>query len=353
MLPGIHKDREAAINCVPPEDRLYVRELIESLFPLTADSSFEHRDQEYFRLQGRIAAFDRLVIALSFGLPSEEVSGQEVQAFVNEPETRNELLENHLNGGKIERFVDLLLDVIKTARPPDGVDFILALARIADDPRIGDLDEKRADVIGLSLIRRISWVVEEILTILPIEERAEILESLFSKSEGLALPTNQLITCLRQHGFYKEHRALPESERFCGLDELKKFKELWLRKVEKAFEDGSILEANEKGHTFFLLRRLNVNLCRELVAPYLEKDEDLDRIVKFIGIASQESVKGKYAHVSTDVLESLGGSGRLKARVKERLGASPIESTELIAIYQSIITGKKHYLIDASEGEIV
>ncbi len=68
-------------------------------------------------------------------------------------------------------------------------------------------------------------------------------------------------------------------------------------------------------------------------------------------MSGRDSVKGKYAHISSDDLDAFGGAAPWKARVRERLDAGPIEDMELTAIYRSILTGNKHYLIDASEGE--
>jgi len=343
-------DRKTAMSSVAPEDRKYVSELVEKLFPLTSDSTWEHRDQDYFRTHGRVAAIDRLMIALSFGLPSDEVSNRDVHTFINTPETRSELVEAHIIGHKMERFVELLRDAVKTARPPNGADFLLALGGIAEDPRIGDLDEKRVDVLGVSVTRQLWWVAAELLENSPANERPGLLEALCGSVRGLALSTQCLQHCLEQHGFYGKDRSVPESVRLCDAETLERLKALWLEKVRAAFHDRSILEANEKGPAFFLLKRLDPECAKELVAPLLTRDEDLDRIVKVFGVSGRDSVKGKYAHISSDDLDSFFGLDLLKARVRERLNASPIEDMELSAIYQSILTGNLYYLIDASEG---
>lgn len=118
-----------------------------------------------------------------------------------------------------------------------------------------------------------------------------------------------------------------------------------------AFQNQSFLDANGNGSAIFLLRRLDADLAKDLVTPLLKRNEDLDRIVRVFGVTGRDSVKGKYAHVSSDILDSFGGSDLLKARVQERLESSQIEDTELLAIYRSILTGNLYYLIDASEGE--
>ncbi len=290
------------------------------------------------------------MIALSFGLPSDEVSTEDVHTFINTPEKRSELIDAHIIGHKLERFVELLRDAVETARPPDGTDFVLALGGIVEDPRIGELDEQRVDVLNVGVVQQVWWVAVALLEKSPTNERPGLLKALCGSRGGLALSTQCLNVCVVQHGFYGKDRSAPEAERLCDAETLERLKELWLDKVRTAFQDQSILEANGKGPAFFLLRRLDAELATELVAPFLKRDEDLDRIVKVFGMSGRDSVKGKYAHVSSDIMDSFGGSDLLKTRVSERLEASAIEDMELSAIYQSILTGNKYYLIDASEG---
>jgi hypothetical protein len=344
------EERDTALNAVSPEDRAYVGDLVEKLFPLTADSSWGQHDQDYFRVHGRVAAVDRLMIALSFGLPAEEVSSQDVQTFVMTPEKRGEIIEAHIANRKVERFVELLRDAAKDLRAPDVAEFLLALGEIANDPRVGDLDEKRADVLGVSVTRQLRWATIDVLERSSADERVGLLETICGVKGCLALATECLYVCLAQHGFYGQDRAVPETERLCNEETLERLKILWLDKVRAAFHDRSILEANGKAPAIFILARLDADLANELVVPFLECDEDLDKIVKVFGGSGQDSVKGRFAHVSSDNLESFGGADLLKSRAKERLDAEPIEDAELTAIYRSILTGGKYYFIDASEG---
>ena len=344
-------ERETAMRPIAPEDRKYLRELVENLFPLTSDSTWGHQGQDDLRTRGRVAAIDRLMIALSFGLPSDEVSMQDVHAFVDSPETRSELIEAHITGHKVERFVELLRDAVETTRPSDEANFSLALGAIADDPRIRDLDENRLNVLSVGLTLELWWVAAKLLKKSPAHERFGLLETICGPAGGLALSTQSLQACLAQHGFYDEHRSVPETERLCDAETLERLKELWLDKVRTAFQNRSFLDANENTPAIFLLRRLDAELAKKLVTPLLKRDEDLDRIVRVFGVSGRDSVKGKYSHVSPDLLDSFGGSDLWKARVQERLEASQITDTELSAIYQSILTGNMYYLIDASEGE--
>ena len=132
---------------------------------------------------------------------------------------------------------------------------------------------------------------------------------------------------------------------------MERLKRLWLGKVRAAFQNRSILKSNSNGPAYFLLKRLDAELAKNLVAPFLEHNDDLDKIVMVIGASGQDSVKGKYTHVSSDDLDIFGGSDLMKARVEKRLEVGLTENVDVLAVYRSILTGKKHYLIDATEGD--
>ena len=98
--------------------------MLEQLFPFLSESKENFYNQHYYRQHGRIAAHDRLMISLSFGLPSEEVSSQDVQNFIIDPNTRNNLSEIHFTNQKIERFLVLLIDEFGKVSPPDDIKFL-------------------------------------------------------------------------------------------------------------------------------------------------------------------------------------------------------------------------------------
>ena len=342
-------DRETSIASVAIEDRQFVRELIEKLFPLVTDSDWDHSNQDYCRTHGQVAATDRLMIALSFGLPSEEVSAQDVNHFIVFPDARDELADAHFINQKLARFVELLRDGIEKRRPPDGVGFLLKLANLAENPRLGDLDQQQNNVLSVGIVRQIGWVATDFMEKTSDEETTLWLQQLFSADATLTLATECLVFCLTQHGEYG-HRSTSESDRLCGRETLECIKDLWLDKIRESFESRSILKGNGKGQAFLLLMHLDRQLTSELVVPFLKEDDDLDGIVKVFGVTGGDSVKGKFARVSGEILELFGGADIVRARVHARLEKG-VEDQELEAIYSSILSGQKRYLIDASEGD--
>lgn len=81
--------------------------LLESLFPLLSDAGLVS-NQRYYSQNGRVAAFDRLMIALKFGLPISEVSSNIVRTFLTDRKSREGILKETCKPETIERFIELL-----------------------------------------------------------------------------------------------------------------------------------------------------------------------------------------------------------------------------------------------------
>ena len=80
-------------------------------------------------------------------------------------------------------------------------------------------------------------------------------------------------------------------------------------------------------------------------------NEKIDCVVSSFGESGSDSVKGRYAYVTNDIIEYFGDVNEIKARAQARLDLENPIGMPLEAIYKSITTGKKIYLVDGSEGE--
>lgn len=88
-----------------------------------------------------------------------------------------------------------------------------------------------------------------------------------------------------------------------------------------------------------------------MIKPLLNKDEDLDKLVRLIGVKGTDSKKGHFTLVHEDFIEALGGRIEAKGRVEKRLSKLSSTQFELKAIYQCFITGESFYRCDATKRE--
>ena len=99
------KVREEKIKKSQECDRKYIEKIIYHLFPLTDSAGFNLSHPTY----GRVASTDRLMIALSYGLPTEEVADYDVREYLQNPKRRDEIADKIIQQGKLDRFLELLM----------------------------------------------------------------------------------------------------------------------------------------------------------------------------------------------------------------------------------------------------
>jgi hypothetical protein len=299
-----------------------------------------------------VAAIDRLMIALTFGLPTGEVATSLVKNYLTKSNDRSKILDTVFKDGSIERFVDLLNLHIDTLKPKDKEQFIIALAELSSHPKVKEWHDKPRDMMfDARPVIRLLWVVRRLLDDAPKTERKRWIFSCAQKSNTLPLATLFFSSCLDQHGFYNKKKAIPEKERWLTANEMDKLKEYWKKSVTKAFEDGNIFNLPDNRDIAFLLKRIDKKLTEKLIKPLFQKDDDLDNLSRLIGVGGTDSQKGHYTKVHEDFIDALGGREAVKKRIKKRLSKLPENEYELRAIYNSFVTGDSYYICDATKRE--
>jgi len=349
ILKKYEEERKKVLETVPKDERIYIKELIEKLFPLL-NSGFSggSRDMDYHYARGHIASPDRLRFALTFGLPSGEISSNLVSEFFNDADIREKFVDDLLAGDKIERFIELLLRTIKHKKPSKPDHFIWCIAKIASSGSVKTLQEKPRDMFKSGPVRQLWWITEITLEKMPPDVRSTILLELSKIPEFISLSASGLNFCLRQHGFYDEKDKVEKEVRWVNGSQLEIFKKQWVDSVVKIITENAFFDVGYPTHVLFMLRSIESGNAKDIVEPLMKKDDDLDSFAKAIGRTGQDSNKGEFSKVTEEVLDSFGGVDKIRDRVKIRL-ASGVEDIALNAIYNSILTGEGYYLIDNSK----
>lgn len=344
------EERKAVIAELREDERTHWRKLIKKLFPLTDEHGF-HQRQDYFSVRGWVAATDRLMIALSYGVPTDEVPLSLARAFLERDENREETLDAIIASGKLERLIDHLRLLIDDTELSNQGGFVRIISKLAERDEVAKIDEKQKDVLSSKLIRQIWWLLEARLEKIDKAQRINVIRSLIANADELSLGTFGLIYLLRQHGFYEQNDAVGPDRQWCTKEELEELKEAWKQTVREAFKSASFCSLNARGEIVFLLRRLDADLARELVGAMIADDEKIDCVLLAFGESGSDSVKGRYSHVTNDLIESFGDAEEIRTRAQARLDSDAPPEMPLAAVYKSIVTGKKIYLVDGSEGE--
>lgn len=343
-------ERNGIFDELKEDEKKHWRDLINKLFPLTDEHGFHH-NQKYCSARGWIAATDRLMIALSYGMPSDEVPLTTVRSFLESDEDRDQILKSIIVSDKLERFIDhmrLLIDEIELS---NQARFVSILSGLTEKEEVAKIDERQKDVLSTKLVKQIWWLLEARLEKIDQAQRIEVIRGLITNSEEFSLGTYGMVFLLRQHGFYDQNVAVAPDRQWCTEEELEDLKEAWKCTVKEAIDSGSFCSLNARGEIIFLLRRLDADLARELVGAMIADNEKIDCVMFAFGESGSDSVKGRYSHVTNDVIESFGDVDEIRGRAQARLDSKTPPDMPLEAVYKSIVTGKKIYLIDGNEGE--
>ena len=265
--------------------------------------------------------------------------------FIKNQDARDKVIKDLLNSGTVERFIELLLRIIKYNEPSEPFHFISSIAEIASSHPVKVLQEKPGDVLKSGPVRQLWWITEITLEKVSPIDRSNILLDLSKKPEFISLAAFGLNYCLCQHGFYDERDQIKKELRWVNDTQLEKLKNEWIDSVVKKVQQNAFFDISDTTHVLSMLRSVDSVKTEDVVEYLISKDEDLDSFAKAIGRGGQDSIKGEYSHVSEDVLNAFGGADMIRKRVKSRM-ESPIEDIALNAIYNSILTGKGYYLVD-------
>ena len=290
------------------------------------------------------------MIALKFGLPIEEVSKHTVRSFLMDPNDRGRIVEEVCKPEKIARFIELLRLAVEQIDVVDPDNFVEAIVNLSEKPLVGKLMREKMDYLGVDLYRQIWRVLRTSLERREHTARLAVISSLAADCVKVGLGAFAVDYCLRQSGFYKKEETVREEDRWCTNEEQENIVAKWIDTVRKHATLDGIFSLNGARGVFFLLKRLNAAITAEIVNSLLVSDSGVDTLVRIICDSGTDSTKGRFAHVTDEFLDSIGGTEVIRARVQMRLEMNLEAPVELRAMYNSVISGKKFYLVDGSEG---
>ena len=340
-------DRNRELRKIDQPERSHIERLLKELFPLLAGTGFGQLSQTQYSQKGRIASSERLMIAISYGLPTEEVSTKDVKAFIEVPGQRAKLTNDYCTSEKLERFIGLIKKSLEKIMPEDPLEFIQHIGKMIELREFNELEAKPRDMFTLAPTRQCWIIVKEVLHGQAIKNSKKIILELVSDETIISLTSHITDECIRQHGRVTKEEEIPQDERWFEEAELNYLRDLWVDAASNAFKNKSFLESSDKTRVFFLMKQIARRLLPELISPLLKSNKDLDKLVQTFRGYGQDSRKGAYVKVEDDWLCAMGDIDLIRKRVKKRIKEG-VKNTTSLAIYKSISTGKEYYTIDGS-----
>jgi hypothetical protein len=345
----LEAERREALDKVHPALRGAVDALLEKLFPLLRSEHFTVGEAQALS-QGLVSLPDRLSIALSAGLPSQEVSITAAVQFITSADQREDLSREIRKAGKLTRFVEHLQHAQRDNKVVDLTSFASVLGRALDSPEGVAAESKRADVFDPRPSRRIWWAIKAALDKLAPPERVPVLEGIARDASTQSLATEVVTFLQAQHGAFPDDRALPEDQRWVDGDTLTRMTNAWAEIAVNAIRDRTLYTKALAGPTLYRLRRFKPDLYAAALREAIPNDENLDQLIVAYGHKGTDSTGGDYASFRDEEFDLIGGVERMKERARQRLSDERVTG-RLKHAYESIVTGKKIYLDSGAEGD--
>ena len=345
-------ERAKALESLPPKTRTQAQKLLENLFPLLRNYSYEKLSQQEFSKTGRIAASDRLRIALTYDLPSDEVSQNDIDLFCCNPASRDDVISRVLAKNLLDRFLEVTLQKIDLSNVPDRTDFVVFLGKIVEEQKINSRFQGFQSLFYMATIDKIIRLSEAVLasSVSNAEELA-ILGDFVSNPSIPSLTTHLLARLLAKTEDSSQQGEVTSTEALLSASGEPILRQ-WLDTTVGILRDLTFQEVADKSiivRTLLLLQE-GQKLISDLLLPYINSDQSIDAIADIFISNETDSTEGTSIACKDEYLRRLGDPAAIRARADSRMRDPLIQANKrLLAIYRSIVEQKKFYLENAEQ----
>lgn len=340
-------ERTQALASLADRTKIQAERLLVELFPLLRSYSYDKLSQKDFSLSRRVAASDRLRIALTYDLPSDEVSLEEIESFCYTPAVRDAVIDQILTRDLLDHFLEAVLQKIEPARVMDSHEFVFYLGKLVEKKQVNSSFQGFRSLFRMSMIDKIILLAENVLK-LSVEHADDLtrLDIYVSDTSILTLGTHLLVRRLATREERKQ-QSEPEADKNLLQASDEPVLQHWLDTSMRTLCDQSFLQIADKWIVVRVLLSLKEGRDKlpELLQPYLDSDDKFDAIADVFVSSQTESAEGMSVNCSEELLSMLGDPETIRRKAKNRLRDPSVQSSmRLCAIYRSIVHEKKMYI---------
>jgi len=350
IIVGKYKDeRTKVLKSCPSKDVGHISEIISNVFPLVDGGEYFSQEDEYDKL-GRIASPQRLYIALHYQVPTDYAADTDVVLFINGDIDRHEYVQGAISENFVERFFELLSQNIDKIAEENTISLLQAIFDIfLPSEYLQQFEEAEASFFGFEPFRNIRWITFDLIK--RSNKKIELIDQLVSEKDYVFITADIIRKLLVQFGEVETTEPRERKEQWIDGDSYTKIKDKWVDVAIMGIENGEILDSVLASHVYATLSRADLQKTQNLLTRVLGQKSGVGKIAKLIGRSGSDSINGPYSQITEDNSSAVYDFSVLQNAAKEELEFGEELSPYLKAVYQSIITGDKYYLRDASKGE--
>jgi len=343
-------ERATVLESLPPKTRIQAQRLLEDLFPLLRNYSYEKLGQKEFSKTRGIAANDRLRIALTYDLPSDEVSQNDIELFCSNPARRDDIISRVLVRNLLDRFLEVTLLKIDPFKVPDRTEFVIFLGRVIEDQKINSRFQGFRSLFYMPTIDKIIQLSEAVLVSSSNDSDELAALSDFVSSPFIpSLATHLLAKLLAKREDSPQQSKVTSTETLLSVSDDPVLKQ-WLDTIVGILRGLTFQEVADKWiivRTLLLLQEGREQIS-DLLLPYINSDQSIDAIADIFISNETDSTEGASIACKDEFLSRLGDPVAIRTRAESRLGDPLIQANKrLLAIYRSIVEQRRFYIENA------
>lgn len=338
--------RNKALLNVSDRDKKHVASIIRELFPLTSEDKFLAHSGNY-DAAGRVASVNRLSVAMHYQVPKDQVSDNEVTLFILGEIDRDSYISSVCESGSLNRLLEILSNNIDLL-VDNHLDVLLSIYKsVMNSKKLTDQEKYGGGFFDIGPYRRLVWLTRDVLDKLP--DALPLLSQLFSYPLYLPITANILYLLQIQHGEVKSETHSEGDLKWVQKHEYDNLKTRWADTAVSAFSDNAFFELPNIAVPFYRLRSLDPELLKKIANTWLYEEGGIKKIANLLGQSGSDSSNGAFCSIKEEDLAEIFDMPLLKKLAQSELDSDQQLGSFYTAVYKSMVTGKKYYLIDGSE----
>ncbi len=315
-------------------------------------------DAEYmqeWRRMGRVCHPDNFETVFRLAIPEGEMSKVELESILelaSDQDAFTDALRSLSEAGRIDRFLELMLDYTKEQIPLDHApNIVVVLMNIGDS-----FPDERAGMFDVDTSMRVLRVFYQLGNRYDSqEERFDLLRpAMESAEESLWTVVRKAAVLGQEHGKDAgSERPTPENERTVNADQLAVLEQITLEKIQAWAADGRLSQHRQLGSILYSWRRLSPEDSEEVagfVRDLIATTEGLIVfLTAFLGQSISQTVGDRVSkkewRIETKNIADFTNIEDITARAREVMASdayAELEERQRIAvkIYLDIVDGK-------------
>ncbi len=323
------------VNAGNSSDVMFIRKLLDKLFPLFRENGPVMRSEEYDRL-GQIAKKERLYTALHLRVPTMLISESEITSLLHEGEGvyRNSI--KLFDSDRIERFTDLIENHTDDfSRTPDNFIKILEAFLASSYGKNSEFEVDPFGSVFNTLVRCMFNVVDK------SDDRDDLI-SIILENKAIQPFSARLLSMLMQ----QEERIERSSEIFSlnpwlGELNLDQLIESWVADACNKIISHPVHSLPYVSYVFYLLRSLKHEAFIHLLEDWID-NENIINLAYLMGRSGIDSFNGAFSMIKWELFEGIVNKNKL-VELAKTINEKDDYDNVVKAFCMAIVDGKRVY----------